>query len=163
MNRALIAVSILLIIVSSACSSAPESPFYKSFSMREVLTSNKPVGFDCDAAGGGGTGSEGIFSRSGGVGGRIHFHSQKDDAISCRLTSGELTSANEEMLIVSVRRQVENLLRTYGASIKETGSRNARSFYFAYAIKDIQGRIQVSGTRIGGDYYSLQAELEETN
>jgi hypothetical protein len=162
MNRALTAVSMLLIIVSSACSSAPESPFYKSFSMREVLTSNKPVGFDCDAAGGGGGNGNGIFSRSGGIGGGIHFHSQKGDAFSCRLKS-ELTSANEEMLIVSVRRQVENLLRSYGASITETGSRNARSFYFAYAIKDIQGRIQVSGMRMSGDCYSLQAELEETN
>src|SRR5204863_2380769 len=160
MNRILITVSIVLIIGSSACTSSPESLFYKGFSLRELVTGNKLVGFDCDAAGNsGGGGGGGIFSRSGGIGVRIHFHSQKDDTLFCRLKAGELTSANEEMLIDSVRRQVENLLRTYGAHINEAGSSNARSFYFAYAIKDIQGRVQVSGTRVGGDYYSLQAEL----
>jgi len=119
-------------------------------------------GIACDPAGGGGSGN-GIGSRAGGFGlGGTSFQSHKSDSFACRLQSGTLPSADEERLIASLRKQVEESLRTYGANIKESGSRDSRSFYFSYAIKDIQGRVQVSGQRIGADFYNLQADLEES-
>lgn len=143
----------------------PGESFLAKFSMRDLATVNKSMaGIACDPAGGGGGGGSGsIFSSGGGLGrAGMHFQSHKSDAFACRLQSGSLPSADEEQLIASLRKQVEDSLRAYGANIKESGGRDRRSFYFSYAIKDIQGRIQVSGQRIGNDFYNLQADLQES-
>jgi len=142
---------------------SPESPFFAKFSMQDLVTANKSVaGIACDPLGGGGGGS-GIGSRAGGFGGGgMHFQSHKSDSFACRLQSDTLASADEERLIASLKKPIEDSLRKYGATIKESGSREPRSFYVSYAINDIQGRIQVSGQRIGVDFYNLQADLEES-
>jgi hypothetical protein len=62
-----------------------------------------------------------------------------------------------------MRQQVEDSLHTYGATIKDRGNPDRRSFYFSYAINEIQGKVRISGQRTGADYYSLNAELEESN
>src|SRR5262245_40331750 len=103
LKRALLPVAIVFLAAGSSCLWSRESPFYKNFSMRELVTSNKSIaGFDCSAGGGGGDGN-GIGSRSGGIGGKTHFQSSKGDAFFCRLKSGELASADEEKLIGSLR------------------------------------------------------------
>jgi hypothetical protein len=162
-NRILILFVIGLVETQGACITSRESLFYSQFSMQDLATKNKSMtGVACDPLGGGG-GGNGIGSRSGGFGfGGISFHAQKTDAFACRLQAGTLPSADEERLIASLRKQVEDSLRTYGANINESGNRNPRTFYFTYAIKDIQGRIQVSGERVGGDFYNFQAELQES-
>lgn len=142
-----------------------ETPFFATFSMSDLVTSNKSFkGFQCDPLGGGGGGnSVGIFSSSGGLGrGGMHFQSHKSDSFACRLHSDTLPAADEEQLIASLRKQVEDSLRTCGANIDESGSRDSRSFYFSYALKDIKGRVQISGKRSGVDFYTLQAVLEES-
>jgi hypothetical protein len=164
MNRTLIFFAIAAIATSSACTMSKESPFFAKFSMSDLVKSNKSFKeFPCDPAGGGGGGGDGgsIFSLGAGKGG-THFQSHKSDSFACRVHSDTLPVAVEQEVITSLRQQVEDSLRTYGANINESGSRDSRSFYFTYAIKDIQGRIQVSGKRIGGDFYNLQAELEES-
>src|SRR5262249_24442889 len=165
MKRIPIVFVIALVGINSGCRMSRESPFFAKFSMRDLVTSNKSFsGFHCDSAGGGGGGGGGsIWSSSGRFGGKINFQSHKSDAFECRLQSDELTSANEERLIGALRQQVEDSLRAFGATIKDGGSREPRSFYLSYTIEDIQGRVQVSGKRVGVDYYSLQAELEEAN
>ena len=142
---------------------SPESPFFAKFSMQDVVTANKSMtGIACDPLGGGGGGS-GIGSRAGGFGGGgMHFQSHKSDSFACRLQSDGFAGTDEDRLIASLKKPVEDSLRKYGANIKESGSREPRSFYFSYAINDIQGRIQVSGQRIGVDFYNLQADLEES-
>ena len=160
-------ISLLLVVgiigFAWACIMARESSFFKNFSMRDLVTSNKAIkGFHCDPAGGGGGGG-GIGSWAGGFGGGgSRFHSQKSDGFACRLSSNELQGPDEERLITSLRQQLEDSLRSYGARIRETGSSDAHSFYFSYDIKDIQGRIKVSGQRIGVDFYNLQADMEES-
>ena len=165
MNRYLIFFLMGAIVTGSACTISKETPFFTKFSMSDLVTSNKTFkGFQCDAlgGGGGGGGTEGIFSSSGGLGrGGMRFHSQKSDSFACRLHSDTLPVADEAELIASLSKQVEDSLRTYGADISERGNRNSHSFYFSYVIKDIQGRVQVSGKRMGLDYY-IQAELEES-
>jgi hypothetical protein len=162
-NRILILFTIGIIGVHWACSMSRESPFFAKFSMQELVTRNKSMaGIACDPVGGGGGGND-IGTWAGGFGGGgMHFQSHKSDSFACRLQSDTLPSADEEQLLASLRKQVEDSLRTYGANISESGSRDSRSFYFSYAIKDIQGRIQVSGKRIGGDFYNLHAELQES-
>jgi hypothetical protein len=162
-NRIPILFLIGILGAQGACIMSQESPFFAKFSMQDLVTANKSMaGVACNPMGGGG-GGNGIGSRSGGFGlGGTSFHAQKTDAFACRLQSGTLPSADEERLIASLRKQVEDSLRTYGANIKESSSRDPRSFYFSYAIKDIQGRIQVSGEMVGGDFYNFQADLQES-
>ena len=165
MKSSVIVFMIGIAATASACIMSQESSFFAKFSMRDMVTSSNSIkGFQCDPAGGGGTGGGGggISSSSGGFSGGIHFQSHKSDAFVCRLHSNTLPAAEEEQLIVSLRKHVEDSLRAYGANISESGSREPRSFYFSYAIKDIHGQIQVSGKRIGVDFYNLQAELEES-
>ena len=162
-NRILILSAIGFIAAQGACNKSLESPFFAKFSMQELVTANKSMaGIACDPMGGGGTGN-GIGTRAGGFGGGgLHFQSHKSDSFACRLQSGTLASADEDRLIASLKKPVEDLLRTYGANIEESGSREARSFYVSYANNDIQGRIKVSGQRIGPGFYNLQANLEES-
>jgi hypothetical protein len=166
MHRTLIFFLISAIATGAACTMSKESPFFAKFSTSDLVTSNKSFkAFQCDplGGGGGGGGTAGIFSSSGGLGrGGMQFHSHKSDSFSCRLHSDTLPVADEEQLIASLKKQVEDSLRAYGANISESGSRNSHSFYFSYAIKDIQGRVQVSGKRSPADYYNFQAELEES-
>ena len=165
-NRNLILILFVIGIIGAhgACNKSPESPFFAKFSMQNLVTANKLMaGIVCDPVGGGGGGGNGIGSRAGGFGGGgMHFQSHKSDSFACRLQSDTLASADEERVIASLKKPVEDSLRRYGANIKESGSREPRSFYVSYAINDIQGRIQVSGQRIGVDFYNLQADLEES-
>jgi len=61
-----------------------------------------------------------------------------------------------------LRSDVERSLRDNGAQITESGNIDPASFYFAYTLKNVQGRIQVSSRRIRADYYDLHAQLDET-
>ena len=162
-NRILVLFVIGIVGALGACHMSPESLFFAKFSMQDLVTANKSMaGIACDPMGGGGSGN-GIGSRSGGLGGGgMHFQSHKSDSFACRLQSDSFASADEDQLIASLKKPVEDLLRTYGANIKESGSSEPRSFYVSYAIKDIQGRIKVSGQRIGVDFYNLQADLDES-
>jgi|GEM_PF-1395223 len=162
-NRILILFVFGIIGAQGACNMSPESLFFAKFSMQDLVTANKSMsGLSCDPVGGGGGGG-GIGSRAGGFGGGgMHFQSHKSDSFACRLQSGALASADEDRLIASLKKPVEDLLRTYDANIKESGSSEPRSFYLSYAINDIQGRIKVSGQRIGVDFYNLRADLEES-
>ena len=162
-NRILILFMIGIIGAPGACTTSPESHFFAKFSMQDLVTANKSVaGIVCDPMGGGGGGS-GIGGRAGGFGGGgIHFQSHRSDSFACRLQPDSFASADEDRLIASLKKPLEDSLRKYGANIKESGSREPRSFYFSYSINDIQGRIQVSGQRIGVDFYNLKADLEES-
>jgi hypothetical protein len=55
----------------------------------------------------------------------------------------------------------ERVLRANGFQINESGSAKPVGFYFAYTASNIRGRIQISGTRIGNQYYDVHAVLEE--
>ncbi|HJZ83294.1 MAG TPA: hypothetical protein VKD91_23195 [Pyrinomonadaceae bacterium] len=162
-NRLAMLALIGLVGLTAACLFARESRFFKNFSMRDLVVRSKAMnGLSCEPAGGGG-GGNGIGSSSGGLGGGgIKFDSLKSDGFACRLRSGTLSVADEERLIASLRQQVADSLRDYGATVKDSGSSRFGSFYFSYTIKDIQGRVQVSGKPFG-DFYNLQAELEENN
>jgi hypothetical protein len=162
-NRILILSVIGIIAAQGACNMSSESPFFAKFSMQDLVTANNSMaGIACDPAGGGG-GGNGVGSRTGGFGGGgIHFQSHKSDSYACRLQSDSFASADEDRLIASLKQPIENSLRTYGANIKESGSSEPHSFYVSYAINDIQGRIKVSGQRIGLGFYNLQANLEES-
>ena len=119
------------------------------------------TGLDCDPKGGGGGG--GIGGSSGGFGwrGRAQSHSFKGDGFACRLTSDSLVRFDEARLIDALRLDVEKALADHGAKIIERGNPGPASFYFTYTLENIKGRVQISGKRSGGDFYSVQADLNE--
>lgn len=92
-----------------------------------------------------------------GVGGSRH---QKADSFGCRIKSDAGAQFDETELVNSLKEDVEREIRASGAQILDGGDMGG-GFYFGYGLGDIQGRIDVSGKRARGDYYELEATLEE--
>jgi hypothetical protein len=138
---------------------SPETSFFSNFSVRQLVERSKSsVGLTCDPTGGGGGG---IGSRAGGIGsGGTLFNSHKNDSCACRLKSNE--TFDEARLFSALKLDVERALHDNGAQVTDSGSSGPANFYFAYALKSVRGRIQLSGTRIGKDYYDVRADLDET-
>ena len=160
-HRILIALAVCVALFSASCMWSPESSFFSSFSTRQLVERNKSsAGLTCDPIGGGGGGG-GVGSRAGGIGsGGTHFSSHKSDSFACHLKSKD--SFDETKFFTALKLDVEHALRDDGAQITDSGSTGSANFYFAYALKNVRGHVQVSGTRVGTDYYDVHADLDET-
>lgn len=157
----LTAFAICLGLLYSSCMWPRETSFFSKFSMRQFVEQSKSsAGVICDVTGGGG-GGNGIGSRSGGLGpGRTHFSSNKSESVTCRLEPNN--SFDETKLFSALKAAVERSLHDNGAQITDSGANGSADFYFAYTLKNVRGRVQVSGKRIGPDYYDVRANLDET-
>jgi hypothetical protein len=157
--RILIALVVCVALFCASCMWSPESSFFSSFSTRQLVERNKSsAGLTCDPIGGGGGG---VGSSAGGIGsGGTHFNSHKSDSFACRLKPND--SFDETKLFSALKLDVEHALHDNGAQITDSGSTGAANFYLAYALKNVRGRVQVSGRRIGPDYYDVHADLDET-
>ena len=157
-HRILIALAVCVALFSASCVWSPESSFFSSFSTRQLIKRNKSsVGLTCDPIGGGGGGG----SRAGGVGsGGTHFSSHKSDSFGCHLRSND--SFDETKFFTALKLDVEHTLRDNGAQITDSASTGSANFYVAYALKNLRGRVQISGTRIGVDYYDVHTSLDES-
>jgi len=157
-----ISISLLLCfaLLCASCMWSPETSFFSNFSTRQLVERNKSsAGLTCYPTDGGGGG--GVGSRAGGIGsGGTHFNSHKSDSFACRLKSND--SFDETKLFSALKLDVEHALRDNGAQITDSGSTGSANFYLAYALKNVRGRVQVSGRRIGPDYYDVHADLDET-
>lgn len=155
----LTAFAICLGLLYSSCMWPKETSFFSNFSMRQFVEQSKSsAGLICDGFGGGGGG---IDSTAGGLSsGGTHFNSHKTDSFACRLESSN--SFDETKLFSALKLAVERNLHDNGAQITDSGSSRSANFYFAYALKNVRGRVQVSGTRIGTNYYDVHADLDET-
>ena len=156
----LTAFAICLALLYASCMRPRETSFFSNFSMRQLVEQSKPsAGLICDPTGGGGGGGDG--SSVGGFGpGGTRFSSNKSDSFGCRLES--TNSFDETKLFSALKLAVERSLHDNGAQITDSGSAGSANFYFSYALKNVRGRVQVSGTRIGPDYYDVHANLDET-
>ncbi len=152
-----IALAVCVALLCASCMWSPETSFFSKFSARQLVERSKSsAGLTCDPIGGGGIGS-----RAGGISsGRTHFNSHKSDSCACRLESNE--AFDETRLFSALKLDVERALHDTGAQITERGSSGPANFYFAYAVKNVRGRVQLSGTRIGMDYYDVRADLDES-
>ncbi|HAF16527.1 MAG TPA: hypothetical protein DHU55_14595 [Blastocatellia bacterium] len=140
----------------TACLHWGQSSFFASFSLRQLVEKNKiHPGLDCGAGGGAGIGGgSGFF-------GTKESHSHKAEDFSCRLKADRVESFDEANLIAALKQDVERDLGKSGAKIVDSGSADSRSFFFLYILNKTQGRVEVSGKRIGEDYYTLKADLDE--
>ncbi|HEX7294401.1 MAG TPA: hypothetical protein VF251_01530 [Pyrinomonadaceae bacterium] len=111
--------------------------------------------FTCDNSTGGGGG--GIASYAGGSSG-TSFSSHRSESVGCRLTN---ESFDEGALFSALKADVERTLQDTGAHITDRGSSGPANFFLNYVVKNIQGHIELKGTRIGNGYYDVNALLEE--
>jgi hypothetical protein len=133
-----------------------QSRFFPQFSLRESVAQNKThEGLICAAGGSGG-----VAGGGGGAGGR-GFHQIKSETFSCQIKPNEVERFNDEEFIASIKDDVEKAIAASGLKITDRGSPEAGSFYFAYRLENIEGRVSISGKRVRDDYYSLKADLEE--
>jgi hypothetical protein len=156
-----LALTVYFALLFSSCVGYGETSFFSNFSARQLVERSKSsAGLTCDANGGAGGG--GIGTRAGGIGfGGTRFNSHKSDSFGCRLKSNEPVDF-ETRLFAGLKLDVQQALRDNGAQITETGNPNPATLYFAYTLKNVRGRVQVSGTRIGTDYYDVHADLDES-
>src|SRR6266850_5509263 len=155
------ALSISLAAFCSACILSGESTFYSNFSVQQLVKKHEAgAGLACDPNGGGGGGGNGGHVGSYGRGGS-HFSASKGDAFACRLSPDAVERFDDAGLLAALKIDVEKALNDSGAKITESGNPDPRTFYFKYTLKDVQGRVQVSGRRFGNDY-SVSADLNES-
>src|SRR5262245_51341656 len=159
MNRSILIICLVCYaLVGVSCTWSPETSFFSKFSVRQLIERSKSsTGFACDTTGGGGGGAG---SRVGGVGaGGSHFDSHKSDSVECRLQPTK--PFDEASLFSALKLDVERTLQDDGAKITESGSSGPANFFFNYVRKDVRGRVELSGTRVGNDYYDVHADLDE--
>ena len=63
---------------------------------------------------------------------------------------------DEGRLFSALKLDIERSLRDTGAQITQTGSSDPANFYFTYNVKNVRGRVELSGTRSGGGYYNVR-------
>jgi hypothetical protein len=130
-----------------------------NFSVRQLLPdSESSAQLKCDPLGGGGGGSE-FGVRSIGSG-ETHFNSSRSDNFACPLTSNK--PLDETHLFSVLKLNLECALNDHGAQITESGSSGSGNFYFAYSLKGVRGRVELSGQRGAADYYNITANLSES-
>ena len=137
-----------------------QSSFFSKFSLRELVEKHKSrAGLDCSAGGGGGGGG-GIGMGGGGVGSK-ESHSHKGESFSCRLKSGGTEQFDEAGFMGALSEEVEREIKESGAEVIDRGTPDPSSFYFEYRLEDVGGRVEISGRKLSGDFYSLAADLDE--
>ncbi len=62
--------------------------------------------------------------------------------------------------VSALKRDVEKDIINSGAKVVDNGNTETNSFYFEYTLENVEGRVELSGKKIG-NYYNLQAELDE--
>jgi hypothetical protein len=135
------------------------SSFYSDFSVGQLVQrSGSFARLACDPLGGGGGGNEFHVRRIGS--GETQFNAHKDDNFACRLPPDE--SLDETELFLTLKLNVERALYGNGAQIIDSGSTGSANFYFAYTLKGVRGRVELSGKRGAGGYYNISANLSET-
>jgi hypothetical protein len=134
-----------------------QSSFFSKFSLRELVERNESQrGLNCSAGGGGG----GMGGSTGSVGRKAsHFH--KVESYSCQMTDDSAEKFDEGSFIAALKKSPETDLAQSKATI--TGETlDAGSFYLEYTLEDIKGKVEISGRKHTGNYYSLKADLDET-
>jgi hypothetical protein len=128
-----------------------QNSFFTAFSLRALVERTIHCsGLDCASGGIG-----------GGGGGVKETRWHKGESLSCRIKSGAREQFNEAECIASLREVVEKDIIASGAKIIGGEPLTASGFYYEYSIGKTLGHIEITGKRVGDDYYSLKASLDE--
>jgi hypothetical protein len=142
-------------VICAAALNLTQNTFFSAFSLRSLVDRTSPrSGLDCSSGGIGGGGG------GGSVGGK-ESRRHKGESLSCRIKSGASEQFNEAEYITAIRQMVEKDITASGAKITGGEPTNANGFYYKYSFEKTLGRVELSGKRVGNDYYSLEASLDE--
>jgi hypothetical protein len=154
MTKAAFVMALLLSAGCTAYMSSLQSPFFAKFSLRELVERNKShLGLNCSACCGGGGGGTGALGKES------HFH--KGESFSCQIDSAE--QFDEGRFIAALKQTIETELNQGKAKIIGSANPDAASFYFEYTREGTRGKVEVSGQKTPGNYYSLNADLDENS
>ena len=145
-----------LLLIFNGCRAGinpTSSSFLTNFSLEDLVKKNRsPSGIVCAEGGRGGAGdSFTIVSPK-------QSSSNKSSSFSCQVSAA---SFYEAAFIASLKADVEKEIIRSDATIMNRGSSDPAGFYFEYNEGEIHGRISIDGRKSGGDYYSLEANLDE--
>lgn len=147
-------IAILLLLMTGACMSFFTTPFFRKFSLQELIQRNKSNG-PSNCSSGAGLGGIGTGTGGGGIN-QSTFH--RSESFSCQLTSGD--QFDEASFIQALKEAVETDLHRIDANV--VGADNqATKFVLHYSMGDINGRIEISGIKHPGNFYTVQADLQE--
>lgn len=151
--------SFVIALFFVACSHAMflfQTPFSSKFSLRELIKGNKITSsLKCaeGISGGGGGASNSLFA------GGKHSTYSKSEEFSCKLSDDR--DFDEAGLMTALAQTIDQDLKEAGARIIEHKTVDSGGFYFDYELKDVTGKVQLSGRRSSGNYYSLDATIHE--
>ena len=153
---------LITLLLGAGCmilTSSFESRFFSNFSLKDLVQRNESIGgLKCSAGGGDGGG---ISAGAGGVGaigkGGSNFH--KGESLSCLISE----QFDEAKFIHALKESVEKDLGESKGKIVSSENPDANRFSFEYALENFKGRVEISGTRSPGNYYSLSAVVDEKN
>lgn len=156
LSKAAFVGALLLGAGCTAYMSSFQSSFFSHFSLRELVERNKSHGgLNCSASGGGG----GMGGGTGSVGRKeSHFH--KVETFSCQINDDSAEQFDEGGFIAALKQSVETDLNQSKAKIG-SDKLDERSFILEYTLEDVRGRVEISGRKDMGNYYSLKAEVDE--
>jgi len=157
-------VFLLLLFLAIGCTAYMSSfttPFFAKFSLKELVQRNNTHGpLNCSAGGGGGGGGGGSsIGTGGGAIGRNQSNFHKSESFSCQLRDAD--QFDEASFIQSLKESVETDLHRIDAKVLRTDKPDVAGFLLEYSAGDITGRVKISGIKYPGNYYTLNADLEE--
>ncbi len=152
---------LVLLLSTTACGACIttvfQSSFSSTFSLAELVKRNQAnSGLNCSAGGGGGD-SSGIGTVAGGIGGKQSSY-QKGEGFSCQISDEE--QFDEARFIQALKESLEKDLQTNDAEITSSKNTHATSFSIEYVAGNTNGKVDISGTRVG-NIYSFEATLAE--
>jgi len=83
----------------------------------------------------------------------------KNESFTCQIDSAE--QFDEGGFIAALKQKVEAELNQSKAKIIGSTNPDASSFYLEYTTEGTRGKVEVSGGKTPGTYYSLEADLDE--
>ena len=142
-----------LLVTDCVATRAQQSSFFSKFSLKLLIgkSSARPV---CDSEAGGG-GEESSADSAGGS------QERRWESFRCGIKAADARRFDEAAFIKSLREDIERDIQASGAHIDGGGDVDAGGFHFEYSSGSMQGRIDVTGKKTGGDAYELKAVLEE--
>lgn len=146
-------------MAAAVCARLPcsmHSVFFSTFSIEKLAGDNGPAwGLLCDKSGGRGPRVLGGSSTG------ENSVQQRSETFTCKLLQPTAAGFDETGFLTALKLAVESDLKSSGARITQAESAQAGKFSLTYTRAGAHGHIRISGRRVGADYYSLTAELDE--
>jgi hypothetical protein len=140
-------------ILNAGCSSRTDSNILKSYSLQGIASKTAYKNIDCSKATSGDD-YEGSASGIGGTG------SMRPSIIRCEVIEAGNNRFSEADLFDALLSEVEKEIKVNNGTITSKGRPGVSNFIVDYEVNGRQGKINISGKRLGSSY-ELTSEIRE--